>query len=137
MRLIAVIDDERLICDFVADALCDLPAEVHCAVTGYAGAALLRSRGFDLALIDVILPDVSGLSLARAAANENTPSIMVSGHPGAAMKCHEFGFHFVSKPFGVADLTKEAAQVLADNRAALRRVREAAAKMLAKAKPGR
>lgn len=84
MQQIAVIDDERLICYLVAEALED--HEVHCALDGPGGRTLLQSRPFDLALIDGLMPGVPGLVLAAVAVNENTPALMISGHPDEAIK---------------------------------------------------
>ena len=130
MRQIAVIDDERLICDLVAAALEeDHGGEVHCALNGHDGRALLQSRQFDLALIDGVLPGVPGLVLADVAANENIPALMMSGHPDEAMKYDRFGFPYLSKPFGLEALRREAEKVMADKVEAVRRVREAVARM--------
>ena len=119
---IAVIDDETLICDLVAEALSDQGFEVHCAQTRDDGAALLTSGPFAMALIDAKLPDGSGLSLVLIAANTNTPTVVISGHPDAAEQCEKFGFPFISKPFGIDTLCRETARILANKEGALQRV---------------
>jgi len=93
------------------------------------GASVLASRTFDLALIDVVLPGVSGLVLAAVAANTNTPALMMSGHPDAAENCESFGFLYLTKPFGIETLCRKTAKVLEGTCEAIRRTQEAAARM--------
>lgn len=118
-----------MICDLVAEALegCD----VHCALDGHVGRALLQTRRFDLALIDGLMPGVPGLVLTAVAANRNIPALMMSGHPDEAMKYDRFGFPYLSKPFGLEALAREVEKVMADKAEAVRRVREAVALMSA------
>ena len=90
---ILVIDDEPVICDVLADCLQDLPdTEVRCALTGMLGAEKLRTGRFDLALIDVLLPEISGLELTAIAASENTAVLLLSGHPETNEKLEQFGY---------------------------------------------
>jgi DNA-binding response OmpR family regulator len=84
VRHIAVVDDEPLICALIEDVFEDAGAYVRCATTGCEAAEMLVETLFDLALIDVVLPDASGLALAEIAANNNTPVLLMTGHPGAA-----------------------------------------------------
>jgi DNA-binding response OmpR family regulator len=46
----------------------------------------IEKVGFDLAIIDVNLPEISGYELARRAANRNIPTLLSSGHPDADAK---------------------------------------------------
>jgi DNA-binding response OmpR family regulator len=137
VRQIAVVDDETFICAVVAEALADsLGAEVHCATDGAEGAALLASRPFDLALIDAVLPKLSGFAVAAVAAEADIPVLIMTGHPDATEKCEAFGFLWLGKPFPLEVLAREAAKVIADNRELALRTKAAVAKMEAKTKQG-
>lgn len=129
MRTIAVIDDERTICDIVSEVLRDAQAEVCCAHDGTDGRRLLESRRFDLALIDVQLPGLPGFELARVAMARGTPSVMISGHPDAAEQCEQRGLPCLLKPFRLDALTRKAEEVMIDREGTLRRVRQAIARM--------
>jgi DNA-binding response OmpR family regulator len=126
MRTIAVIDDERTIRDIVSEVLRDAQAEVYCAHDGAHGRRLLESRRFDLAVIDVQLPGLPGLELARVAMARGTPSVMMSGHPDAA---EQRGLPCLLKPFRLDALTRKAEEVMTDREGTLRRVRQAMARM--------
>ena len=129
MRSIAVIDDEQSICDVLSEALTDTDAEVQCAHDGTEGKRLLESRRFDLALIDLLMPGVSGLELADVATALGTPSIMMSGHLDAAEQCEQRGLPCLLKPFGLDALTQKAEEVMTDREEMLRRARQAMARM--------
>jgi DNA-binding NtrC family response regulator len=68
-----------------------IEAAVQCATTGRSGRRLLTGKGFDLAIIDLVLPDASGIALAAIAANENTPVLFITGRPNvtARLKPHD------------------------------------------------
>jgi CheY-like chemotaxis protein len=73
MTKILVVDDDAMVCDVVVGCFEDLPdIEVQCALSGDVGAQKIQAEHFDLALIDGILPEISGLGLAAIAVNENT-----------------------------------------------------------------
>jgi two-component system, OmpR family, response regulator len=128
MLAIAVIDDEALICELVAEVLGDFGL-VHCASTGAAGAALLAGKRFDLAFIDIVLPDVSGFALAEIASNENTPVLLTTGHPDALVRLKELDLPYLPKPFDLARLRTEAAGVIAESRANVQRVKAGLAQL--------
>src|ERR1700722_15184410 len=92
MPVVAVIDDEPIACDVVAGILRDGGTDVHTATTAEAGLALLTSRYFDLALIDVRLRDGSGIKLAEIAANQNTLVLLMTGHAETASYLKQFDF---------------------------------------------
>jgi CheY-like chemotaxis protein len=49
----------------------------------------METAGFDLAIIDVNMPEISGYELARRAANRNIPALLSSCHPHAGAKLKE------------------------------------------------
>jgi len=86
---------------------------------------------FDLAVINVGLPRISGIELAGFAANQNIPELLVSGPPESNDMLGRFGYPFLAKPFGVDALCADAVRVIDESRTNIRRVQASADKMLA------
>ena len=129
MPVVAVIDDEPMICDLVEDCLTHAGSEVYSAPSAQAGVALLASRYFDVALIDVLLQDTSGILVAEVAANRNTPVVLITGHDATAMRLRQFGFPHILKPFNVTQLREAVAAVMADRHRNIQRLTDGLARM--------
>lgn len=130
MPRILVVEDDALICQMVADCVREaLGADVYCALTGTNGARLIMGYEFDLAVIDVALPGVSGLALAELAANENIPVLLTSGHPVLQQELRRFKFPHLQKPFDLDVLVAKARSTIEDTRENISRVRASAAEM--------
>lgn len=65
MKTILIVDDDRAVLGLLADGLRTLGYTVATAVSAAEAAALAAAQPFDLAVLDVRLPDDSGLALAR------------------------------------------------------------------------
>ena len=124
MHTIAVIDDEAPFCEVIKEALENAKVTVLSAATGALGAEMLHQHRFDLALIDVDLPDVSGIALAEIAANEGIPVVFMSGNLNVIEGLNDWGMPCLEKPFRLAALHAEAARVMDDSKNQLRHVRE-------------
>ena len=119
-RRLLLIEDEEAISEPLADALERDGFEVRVAGTVAAGRELHRSFSPDLVLLDVMLPDGSGMDVLREVrASSRTPVIMVTarGEELERVLGLELGADdYVTKPFSAAEL---AARI----RAVLRRAR--------------
>ncbi|MHC5537523.1 response regulator [Singulisphaera rosea] len=62
---VLVVDDEPDICDNLSDILTDLGYRVVCAYDGPSALELVRQAHFDVALLDLRMPGMDGLSLYR------------------------------------------------------------------------
>jgi DNA-binding NtrC family response regulator len=134
MPKILVIDDDPAVCEVITDCLQEWAGTaVDCALNGMLGAQKLQQGHFDLALIDGVLPTVSGLQLAEIAANENTPVLLLSGHPDYTEKFHSFGYPYLAKPFSLDQLLSESRRVIAETSENIRCVKASAARMQASA----
>jgi two-component system nitrogen regulation response regulator GlnG len=60
-----VIDDDRTVLLLVKKAFADSDVEIHCASDAASGMAALREHKPDVLLLDILLPEVSGMELAR------------------------------------------------------------------------
>jgi DNA-binding response OmpR family regulator len=125
---ILLIDDDIRLASMVADYLRDHQFEVSHAATGAAALAAIKRQGFDLILLDLMLPDTDGLTLFRdlTAQHRATPIIMLTarGDPMDKVVGLEIGAEdYVAKPF-------EPRELLARIRVVLRRGAAAPSDML-------
>lgn len=65
MRKILIVDDDRVILNILAEGLRDMGYEVSTAVSGQEALRLARGSGHDLAVLDMRMPGMSGLDVAR------------------------------------------------------------------------
>jgi two-component system OmpR family response regulator len=130
MPQIVVIDDEPLVCEVIEAALGDDGADVVCARTSDEGAQILASRPFNLALIDMMMPGrMTAMALAELASNQNTPCLLMSGHPDAREAAVRLGLPYLEKPFSIEALFSESRRVMAQSRENVSIVKEAVAKV--------
>jgi DNA-binding response OmpR family regulator len=115
MRHILVVDDEPALCRLLTDALSP-GFRVSCAGTA-AEALRLLPEGIALAIVDVVLPDASGLAVARAAMARGITVLMVSGHPERCAALEAAGMPCLTKPFRLAALEARIAALLIDGTA--------------------
>lgn len=105
---ILVIDDEKTIRWSLGEAL-QKDYDVHEADTGKKGLKLLREKSPDLILVDLKLPDISGIDVLKAA-KENDPTVPVIlmtayGEVETAVEAMKNGaYDFVLKPFALEKL---------------------------------
>jgi DNA-binding NtrC family response regulator len=128
---IVVVDRDRSTCKLIVDALGDSGVAVQCAMTGRSGRRLLTGKHFDLAIIDIILPDASGLALAAIAANENTPVLLIIGHSNAIARLKQYDlldFPCLLKPLDPVRICSEAERVVAETRRNIQRIRDSMAR---------
>jgi DNA-binding response OmpR family regulator len=115
-RRLLLIEDEEAISEPLADALERDGFEVRVAGTVAAGRELHRSFSPDLVLLDVMLPDGSGMDVLREVrASSRTPVIMVTarGEELERVLGLELGADdYVTKPFSAAELAARIRAVL-------------------------
>jgi DNA-binding response OmpR family regulator len=116
---ILLIDDDQEVRETITEALYEWrDANVTCAFDGISGAAMLRERHFDLALIDGILRGLSGIQLAHVAAAENTPVLILSGDPDINLAAEAAGIAYLPKPFSINELLRRSSAALTHGRTA-------------------
>jgi DNA-binding NtrC family response regulator len=112
-----VVDDERLIRTSLERALARLGHDVEAADSIAAATAALARKRFDAAIIDLKLPDGSGLDLVRrlAAESPDTKVVVITAHGTVdnAVEAMKLGaFDFVNKPFELEELLATAQNAL-------------------------
>lgn len=100
---ILVVDDEKTITDLVGIYLRNEGYDVTLAYTGADAANLILTREFDLAILDVMLPDIDGFELLRTIRADHTyPVIMLTARSAPADKIEGLSLgadDYVVKPF--------------------------------------
>jgi DNA-binding NtrC family response regulator len=118
-KIVYVCDDELLIRMWLAEHLADEGYEVSTFETGSACVEGFREQPSDLVLLDLRLPDQSGLDVLEAlkALDSAVPVIMISAHgevETAVAAVRAGAFHFLEKPVDLPQLVLLAEQALAN-----------------------
>jgi len=127
MAKILVIDDNPSILEVLGMLLHIEGHEVDTAADGPAGLQLAESARFDLALIDVDLPGLDGISVCKSIkdnlSTRGMPVLMMTGRPGVDvnMKSSLAGaLKVLAKPFEGRALIDEIARLTAGSGAGTR-----------------
>ena len=130
MTSILVAEDDPGICDLLTDLLeAEFAATVRGEQTGSLALQAIETAGFDLAIIDVNMPEISRYELAMRAANRNIPTLLSCGRPDADSKLKELGFPYLAKPYRVTDLICASAIAITQAAENIRRVKASLAKL--------
>ncbi|HEV2250095.1 MAG TPA: response regulator [Candidatus Limnocylindria bacterium] len=106
-RRLLVVDDDRDLCDLLSDFLAEEGYEVTRAYAGQDAIDAARASAPDAVLLDLLLPDLSGVAVARAlrgsASTRDVPIVVISGDRAAlAASRVELGAgSFLEKPFSL------------------------------------
>ncbi len=108
MQRILVIDDEESIRELLKDFLESRGSEVVSASDGESGLNLLKEEKFDLFLLDLMMPGMSGMDVLRETASEkiDVPSIVITAHATVqtAVEAMKLGaFDYITKPFNLEE----------------------------------
>ncbi len=117
---VVCIEDEREMIDLVQLILTRRGYEVHGALGGREGLALIAAIKPDLVLLDLMMPDMDGWEVyQQMKANEQMKSIPVIVVTAKAQSIDKvLGLHiakvhdYITKPFGPAELLASVARVL-------------------------
>lgn len=109
MNKILVVEDEKRIADLLQKGLSEFGYQVVVAYDGDMGMRLIKTSGFDLIILDVILPHHNGFELAKAAKeiNSDTPVIMLTALGATDDKLDGFDAgadDYMVKPFDLREL---------------------------------
>ncbi len=118
-RLLVVDDDPivRKSCERILEH----DHEIQLAETGCDGLAALEGAPFDLALVDLKLPDVDGMEILRQAQDRfpETPVIIITGYStirGAVDAIKVGAFDYIAKPFTPDELEAAVEKALRQRR---------------------
>jgi DNA-binding NtrC family response regulator len=114
---VLVVDDEESVRTFLSELLGSAGYQVRCAASGSQALEMLSGGSFDAVLLDVVMPEMSGLEVLRRyrGAGGNAPVIVLSALAGAddAVRALKMGASdYLSKPFGNDELQDVLARAL-------------------------
>ena len=114
---ILITDDDEVSCQLFAETLESEGYQVNQATSGDAALSRLREETYDLLIIDVRMPETSGLEVTRLA-HEKYPALPIivmtafGSIETAVEAIHEGAFDFISKPMNLAELKKTVSRAL-------------------------
>ena len=79
--VLAIIDDEPEICQLLKDSVQDMVKDVHMIYSGESALEFFRNQRVDIAIIDIRMPGIDGLSLLRELKSLK-PNIVAVIHSG-------------------------------------------------------
>lgn len=115
---ILIADDDEVSCQLFAETLEAEGFRVDQVTSGDAALSRLRAESYDLLIIDVRMPGISGLDVTRVAheSHPGLPIIVMTAFGSietAVEAIHEGAFDFISKPMNLAELKKIVSRALA------------------------
>ncbi|GEM_PF-935936 len=116
---ILVVDDDLAICHLLVSALASDIVDVISANNGASALERIAGESCDLIILDVMLPDMSGLDLCRKikadSKHQGAAVIMMSGLDAPTVQVEGIGLgavDFLSKPFKIIQLRDKVQQYL-------------------------
>jgi DNA-binding response OmpR family regulator len=110
MPKIVIIEDEVNLADTLAENLREEEYDVLIGHDGYTGLSLIRSEHPDLIILDIMLPDLDGLSVCRIVRRDNAithiPIIMLTARGTEVDKIvglESGADDYIVKPFGLGE----------------------------------
>lgn len=103
---ILVVDDEVKVCDFLSEVLSQEGYQPETADSGRKALELLRQKGFDLLITDLMMPEMDGLRLLELAREEDPDLavLVITGYSTVetAVEAMKKGaFDYLPKPFKI------------------------------------
>lgn len=115
MAKILIVDDEAAIADLIQLTLTQAGHECETAMSGNEAADKLEKERYDLVLLDVMLPQISGFELMEYLAPTGTPVIFLTAKGALADRVRGLRLgadDYIVKPFEPMELIARAEAVL-------------------------
>jgi DNA-binding response OmpR family regulator len=121
---VLVVDDQQEICEVLKEGL-ETAEEfyVSCSSRGADAVEILQEHRPDFAVVDVLLPEVNGVAVARTAVECGVPVLFMTGSPDMAREFSGSQVPHVLKPFRLEALLTEVRRQISNVEDNLRRVR--------------
>jgi two-component system response regulator AtoC len=108
---ILIVDDDEVSCQLFAEVLEGDGHKVHQAHNGEEALDRLRKESYDLLLVDVRMPGITGLDVTRTVRQEqpSLPVVVMTAFGSietAVEAIHEGAYDYVSKPMNLDELKK-------------------------------
>jgi len=117
-RRILIVDDEPAVLALLRRIVATVHVEILAARSGAEALAIARRSPLDLVILDVRLPDISGMEVLRRVRkiDDSVPVIMVTsyGSPESVRASMKLGaFDYLTKPFDSEEIRRLAREALA------------------------
>jgi len=116
-KRLLIVDDEEDLCTILTKSLSTSGYDIATAPDGEKAIATINSKTFDVVLLDILMPKVSGIEVLKYI-NQHAPQtkvIILTGHASLknAMEAKENGAKdFISKPYKLDDIQSTIERVL-------------------------
>ncbi|MGR5146981.1 response regulator transcription factor [Photobacterium alginatilyticum] len=108
MSQILVVDDDIQLCELLKEVLTEEGYDVHCEHCGENALTYMQGNAVDLVLLDVMLPNIDGLQVARRVCQRfATPIMMLTAlgdEPSMLEGLQAGADQYLAKPFRVPEL---------------------------------
>ena len=107
MLKLLIVENERMIADFIGCGLAEANFEYDCAYDGLSAADMIVQNRYDLILLDVMLPGVDGFELMRYIAPLGIPVIFLTAKAGVDDRVAGLRLgadDYIVKPFEMIEL---------------------------------
>lgn len=104
VRHLLIVDDDGDVREMLCDFLEGQGYHVTHAATLSDASARLAAGDIDLVIVDIRLPDGSGVALADRARDAGLPAILLSGHPDSLARIGDLPHRHLAKPFRLTEL---------------------------------
>ncbi|HZF95886.1 MAG TPA: PAS domain S-box protein [Allosphingosinicella sp.] len=114
-RTVLLVEDNDHVRAFAEHLLADLGYEVLCAASAEQALEMLKGREVDIVFSDIVMPEMSGLDLARLLAERrpDLPIVLATGYSEETVSGDAAAFEVLSKPYGADTLGGALARALA------------------------
>ncbi len=112
---ILIVEDDEMIADVIRLGLGKAGYACECSYDGQSAADLLEENRYDLILLDIMLPEISGYELIEYIKEYNTPVIFITAKSRLEDKVKGLRLgadDYITKPFELAELTARVESVL-------------------------
>ena len=115
MADILIVEDEKNISNLIEMALSRHGHKTDCVFDGESCADLLEKKHFDLILLDVMLPKISGFELMDYIKGFDTPVIFITAKSDISDRVYGLNLgadDYITKPFNISELQARVDAVL-------------------------
>lgn len=121
MTTVCLIEDEEKVAAFISKGLQEDAYEISIAATGAAGLKMLNARSFDIVILDVMLPDMTGIEICKhlRAEKKQVPILMLTALDSIEDKVSGLqagADDYLVKPFHFSELIARIEALLRRNR---------------------
>ena len=117
MAKILIVEDDKSINDLISMNLSVVGYDCEKVFDGDMAVKMIRNNQYDLILLDIMLPGVSGIDLLKSNIDENTKVILITAKSGLNDKLEAFNlgaYDYIVKPFEMLELIARVKVALKD-----------------------